>query len=431
MGDSRYKDNLTTLAKRLRPLMLAVAESADGTALNANEWGKIIRVGTATADVQIYEPTEAGVTAALGDCSSGHNLYFPRSITIAMTARITAPNGVGLIAVNLSFSGFGGAAITLGDSCSMSGYAVMDGTGEATAFCVQALGVSLTGVSGHFTAKNATQNRGLNGSGTGQYDGLTFSGTFQAQGGTDCWGIYIQEYCYSLQASGQARDGSNSNYGVVLAGSVSTDESHYPHMMDCWGFGLDAEGTGLVVADGKYGSVFNSHFYGESEDVLVGTGSTLIVADSSWDSETNNGTITPMAGDRSAVDVNANDILHANDIADAKFLRHTPDVGNAGNIIYDDGDEWVSDTPANAGIVGTDEKAGVSANDTTPGYLNGKLVAGDNITLTEGADGGDETLTIAAAGTSASDAYWEPAVDADGDDIMFTDDGDIAMIWVE
>lgn len=36
----------------------------------------------------------------------------------------------------------------------------------------------------------------------------------------------------------------------------------------------------------------------------------------------------------------------------------------------------------------------VSANDTTPGILNGKLVAGDNITLTEGSDGGDETLTV-------------------------------------
>lgn len=37
----------------------------------------------------------------------------------------------------------------------------------------------------------------------------------------------------------------------------------------------------------------------------------------------------------------------------------------------------------------------VSANDTTPGVLNGKLVAGDGLTLTEGSDGGDETFTAA------------------------------------
>ena len=45
----------------------------------------------------------------------------------------------------------------------------------------------------------------------------------------------------------------------------------------------------------------------------------------------------------------------------------------------------------------TDEKSKVSSNDTTAGYLNGKLVAGTNITLTENNDGGDETLTIATS----------------------------------
>ena len=40
----------------------------------------------------------------------------------------------------------------------------------------------------------------------------------------------------------------------------------------------------------------------------------------------------------------------------------------------------------------------VSANDTTAGFLNGKLVAGTNITFTENNDGGNETLTIDAAG---------------------------------
>jgi len=43
-------------------------------------------------------------------------------------------------------------------------------------------------------------------------------------------------------------------------------------------------------------------------------------------------------------------------------------------------------------------KAKVSSNDTTAGYLNGKLVAGTNVTFTENNNGGNETLTIAAAG---------------------------------
>lgn len=49
-------------------------------------------------------------------------------------------------------------------------------------------------------------------------------------------------------------------------------------------------------------------------------------------------------------------------------------------------------------IAGTDELVKVSADDTTAGYLNGKLVAGTGITLTEGSPGGNETLTIAATG---------------------------------
>jgi hypothetical protein len=59
-------------------------------------------------------------------------------------------------------------------------------------------------------------------------------------------------------------------------------------------------------------------------------------------------------------------------------------------IKYWDGSSWT-------GIgVNTDIQAKVSANDTTAGYLNGKLVGGTAITLAEGSDGSNETLTINA-----------------------------------
>ena len=51
-------------------------------------------------------------------------------------------------------------------------------------------------------------------------------------------------------------------------------------------------------------------------------------------------------------------------------------------------------------VVNTDQAVKVSSNDTTAGFLNGKLVAGSNVTLTEGSDGSNETLTIAAADNS-------------------------------
>ena len=53
----------------------------------------------------------------------------------------------------------------------------------------------------------------------------------------------------------------------------------------------------------------------------------------------------------------------------------------------------------------TDEKSKVSANDTTAGYLNGKLIAGVGIDLTENNDGGNETLSITNTGIADALAF--------------------------
>ena len=59
-----------------------------------------------------------------------------------------------------------------------------------------------------------------------------------------------------------------------------------------------------------------------------------------------------------------------------------------------DGSSWVAITS------NTDLNVKVSSNDTTAGYLNGKLVAGSNITLTETNDGSNETLSVSATDNS-------------------------------
>lgn len=46
----------------------------------------------------------------------------------------------------------------------------------------------------------------------------------------------------------------------------------------------------------------------------------------------------------------------------------------------------------------------VSSDDTTAGYLNGKLIHGQGITFTEDNNGGNETLTIAT--TPRDDGFW-------------------------
>lgn len=81
------------------------------------------------------------------------------------------------------------------------------------------------------------------------------------------------------------------------------------------------------------------------------------------------------------------------------LLSARPSPAIEGRLYYgSDTEVWYRDTGAawTSLATGLDEKVKVSSNDTTPGYLHGKLVAGSGVTLTEDNDGANETLTIAA-----------------------------------
>lgn len=69
----------------------------------------------------------------------------------------------------------------------------------------------------------------------------------------------------------------------------------------------------------------------------------------------------------------------------------------------------------------------VSSNDTTVGYLDGKLLAGTGVTLTVGNEGGNETLTIAstsAAFTSSDITGQTEEVISSSDYLVFSDTSD-------
>lgn len=82
----------------------------------------------------------------------------------------------------------------------------------------------------------------------------------------------------------------------------------------------------------------------------------------------------------------------------------TEDIGRIARQL-DTGDFYILDNVDGGGVpswceicpdgVGTDEKVGVSANDTTPDYLFNKLAAGSTkLSITETNDGGDEDVTL-------------------------------------
>ena len=117
------------------------------------------------------------------------------------------------------------------------------------------------------------------------------------------------------------------------------------------------------------------------------------------------GNISTVAGSIANVNTVASNVSGVNSFADRyRVASSDPASSNdAGDLAFNtssntlkyyDGSAWQTITSD------TDVKTKVSANDTTAGFLNGKLVAGSNITFTENSDGGNETLSIAASDNS-------------------------------
>ena len=116
--------------------------------------------------------------------------------------------------------------------------------------------------------------------------------------------------------------------------------------------------------------------------------------------------IATVAGSIANVNTTATNIAGVNSFADRyRIASSAPssslDEGDlyyntsSNTLNYYNGSSWA------AIVADTDVKVLVSSNDSTAGYLNGKLVAGTAITFAEANDGSNETLTINATDPTA------------------------------
>ena len=116
--------------------------------------------------------------------------------------------------------------------------------------------------------------------------------------------------------------------------------------------------------------------------------------------------IATVAGSIANVNTTATNIAGVNSFAD-RYRVGSSDPSSSldeGDLFYNSTDNVLKyyNGSAWASIVAdTDVKVLVSSNDSTAGYLNGKLVAGTAITFTENNDGSNETLTINATDPTA------------------------------
>ena len=98
-----------------------------------------------------------------------------------------------------------------------------------------------------------------------------------------------------------------------------------------------------------------------------------------------------------AFDLNGQDLTNGGVIFLTEQAAAEADVGDKGQVWVKSGAPntlWFTDDAGTDFRLGAGSLATVSADDTTPGYLNGKLTGGTGITLTENSGGGDETLDI-------------------------------------
>ena len=201
-----------------------------------------------------------------------------------------------------------------------------------------------------------------------------------------------KEYAQGTQAS---TGGSAKDYAQKTDGGVSGATSD--HSAKAWAVG----GTGITNTAGKGAS---KEWAITAEDITVdGTSYSSL----HWASKSSGSATSASSSASSATSSAISASTSASSASSTLTTFQTQYMGShssapststvgalywnstAGNLNVWDGSSWV------AIQADTDVKVSVSSNDTTPGYLNGKLVAGTSVTLTEGSDGGDETLTVA------------------------------------
>jgi len=116
--------------------------------------------------------------------------------------------------------------------------------------------------------------------------------------------------------------------------------------------------------------------------------------------------VNTVAGAIANVNTTASNITGVNSFAD-RYRVGSSDPSSSldeGDLFYNSSDnalKYYNGSAWSSIVADTDVKVLVSSNDSTAGYLNGKLVAGTAITFTENNDGSNETLTINATDPTA------------------------------
>jgi len=391
--DSRYENRLTDLAKRLRPLLLSVAEGA----MNANEWDNIILIVADGGGTSYYDPDATGFAAAIAAASSGDTIYIPPA---TISGNHTIGSGItvkGMGIDNTILSGeitiSGGTLESLTVSGSASPQATMS-SGVISKCAIETSSATALQQTGGLIWKSQIFGAAPGG-GTGPT--LDVSGSSNVYFCNISWGgakVSIDDNFYIVGTIGT----SNANTpcfeiekGAIFSSIANSSKGNT-------GFQKTTAGTGFL-----YNCA--SHTGGTDVDIDAGT---LNMFGNNFDGIS--GTPTYLRGDRGSYSV---ENWHAEDIEDAALVRHLPSPvgGSNDDIAYIDTELWVRGSASDAGIITGPESKDITASEN--------LAAGDLVDIWN--DGG----TAKARLSDTSDNH-----PADGYVVAEVNSGNTATVYI-
>jgi hypothetical protein len=192
---------------------------------------------------------------------------------------------------------------------------------------------------------------------------------------------------------------------VSVVGDLLTDTDHFELLVDAVS-AAESAATATTKASAAATSATNSgNSATASANSATTSGNSATASANSATASANSATAAASSAASAATALDNFDDIYLGAKSSAPTVDNDGDALTTGDLYFNTsanqlnvytGSAWVAIT------ANTDQSVKVSSNDTTAGFLNGKLLAGEGIDLTEGSDGGDETLTIAGEDATTS-----------------------------
>jgi hypothetical protein len=222
-------------------------------------------------------------------------------------------------------------------------------------------------------------------------------GTYQGTDATITTEAYVARDIVKSTTAGEL----NNVYicvAVSVVGDLLTDTDHFELLVDAVS-AADSATTATTKASAAATSATNSgNSATASANSATTSGNSATASANSATASANSATAAASSAASAATALDNFDDIYLGAKSSTPTVDNDGDALTTGDLYFNTstnqlnvytGSAWVAITS------NTDQSVKVSSNDTTAGFLNGKLLAGEGIDLTEGSDGGNETLTIA------------------------------------